>query len=280
MGENISFAKNAIKDLGMAPSDFGMLKNVSGYWGENVGNNTFTKFPANAFIVGESIGLFMGYQSNGIMQEEEYYSVENQKKPLQMKGKDILPGDVRYVDQNKDGVIDDKDRVVLGNPNPDFTFALNSSLSYKNWTLDVVFNGVVGNDIINANLIDETDVKNSNLNIRKDAFYQAWTPENKSNTYPRLGYEPQGVLSDRYIENGSYLKLAQLSLSYMLNFKKSNAIKNLTFNFTASNLFTITSYSGYDPDVNTFANDVDRMGIDLTSYPSARNFTFGVIANF
>lgn len=280
VGGNISFAKNTIKELGMAPSDFGMLKNVSGYWGENVGNNTFTKFPANAFIVGESIGLFMGYQSDGIMQEEEYYGAENQKKPLQMKGTDVLPGDVRYVDQNKDGVIDDKDRVVLGNPNPDFTFALNSSLAYKNWTLDVVFNGVVGNEIINANLIDETDVKNANINVRKDAFYQAWTPENRGNTYPRLGYEPKGVLSDRYIENGSYLKLAQLSLSYLLNFKKSSTIKNLTFNFTASNLFTITSYSGYDPDVNTFANDVDRMGIDLTSYPSARNFTFGVIANF
>lgn len=280
VGGNISFAKNTIKELGMAPSDFGMLKNVSGYWGENVGNNTFTKFPANAFIVGESIGLFMGYQSDGIMQEEEYYGAENQKKPLQMKGTDVLPGDVRYVDQNKDGVIDDKDRVVLGNPNPDFTFALNSSLAYKNWTLDVVFNGVVGNEIINANLIDETDVKNANINVRKDAFYQAWTPENCGNTYPRLGYEPKGVLSDRYIENGSYLKLAQLSLSYLLNFKKSSTIKNLTFNFTASNLFTITSYSGYDPDVNTFANDVDRMGIDLTSYPSARNFTFGVIANF
>lgn len=280
VGGNISFAKNTIKDLGMAPTDFGVLRNVSGYWGENVGNNNFTKFPANAFIVGQSIGLFMGYQTDGIMQEEEYYSVENQKKPLQMKGTDILPGDVRYVDQNKDGVIDDKDRVVLGNPNPDFTFALNSSLSYRNWTLDVVFNGVVGNDIINANLIDETDVKNANLNVRKEAFYQAWTPENKGNAYPRLGYQPKGVLSDRYIENGSYLKLAQLSLSYLLNFKKSKAIKNLTFNFTASNLFTITSYSGYDPDVNTFANDVDRMGIDLTSYPAARNFTFGVIANF
>lgn len=280
VGGNISFTRNTIKELGMAPSDFGMMKNVSGYWGENVGNNTFTKFPANAFIVGESIGLFMGYQSDGIMQEEEYYSAENQKKPLQMKGTDVLPGDVHYVDQNKDGVIDDKDRVVLGNPNPDFTFALNSSLNYKNWTLDVVFNGVIGNEIINANLIDETDVKNANINVRKDAFYQAWTPENRGNAYPRLGYEPKGVLSDRYIENGSYLKLAQLSLSYLLNFKKSNTIKNLTFNFTASNLLTITSYSGYDPDVNTFANDVDRMGIDLTSYPAARNFTFGVIANF
>lgn len=280
VGGNISFAKNTIKELGMAPSDFGMIRNVSGYWGENVGSNTFTKFPANAFIVGESIGLFMGYQSDGIMQEEEYYSVQNQKNPLKMKGENILPGDVRYVDQNGDRVVDDKDRVILGNPNPDFTFALNTSLRYKNWTLDMMFNGVVGNDIINANLIDETDVKNSNNNVRGEAFYQAWTAENKSNAYPRLKYEPKGVLSDRYIENGSYLKLSQLSLSYMLNLKKSNAIKNLAFNFTASNLFTITSYSGFDPDVNTFANDVDRMGIDLTSYPSARNFTFGVIANF
>ena len=163
---------------------------------------------------------------------------------------------------------------------PDFTFALTTALNYKQWTLDIAFNGVVGNDIINANLIDETDVKNSNANVRKDAFYQSWTTENRSNTYPRLGYAPMGVLSDRYIEKGSYVKLAHISLSYLLNFRKTNAIKSLTFNFAASNLFTITSYSGFDPDVSTFANDVDRMGIDLTSYPAARNFTFGIIANF
>lgn len=266
--------------MGIAPSDFGMIKGVSGYWGENVGNNTFSKFPANAFLVGHSIGLFMGYQTAGIMQEEEYYDAEYQVNPLKMKGKEILPGDIRYIDQNGDRVIDDTDRVMLGNPNPDFTFALTTALNYKNWTLDMAFNGVVGNDIINANLIDETDVKNANFNVRKDAFYQAWTPENMGNTYPRLSYEPKGVLSDRYIENGSYLKLAHVSLSYLMNFKKSNSIKSLTLNFTASNVFTITSYSGYDPDVNTFANDVDRMGIDLTSYPAARNFTLGVIANF
>lgn len=280
LGGNISFVKNTIRDLGMAPSDFGVLKNVSGYWGDNVGNNTYTKFPANAFITGHSIGLFMGYQTDGIMQQEEYYSIENQMKPLVMNGKEMLPGDVRYVDRNGDRVIDDKDRVILGNPNPDFTYAINTTLSYRNWTLDAVFNGVYGNEIINANLIDETDVKNANLNVRKEAFRQAWTVENRSNTYPRLGYEPKGVLSDRIIESGSYFRLAQLSLSYLLEFRKSKAIKSLNFNFTAGNVFTITSYSGYDPDVNTFANDVDRMGIDLTSYPSARNFTFGIIAKF
>lgn len=280
IGGNIAFVKNTIKELGMSPADFGVLKNMRGYWGENVGNNTYTKFPANVFLVGKSIGLFMGYQTAGIMQEEEYNSAENQQHPLTMKGTEMLPGDVRYVDQNGDRVIDDKDRVIIGNPNPDFTYALNTTLNYKQWTLDMAFNGVVGNDIINANLIDETDVKNANKNVRKDAFFQAWTAENKSHTYPRLGYEPKGVLSDRYIESGSYLKLSHISLSYLLKLKKVKTIQSLTFNFTASNVFTITSYSGYDPDVNTFANDADRIGIDLTSYPSARNFTFGVIANF
>lgn len=280
IGGNISFAKNTIKELGMASASFGMLTDESGYWGANVGNNTFTKFPANVFLVERSIGLFMGYQTNGIMQQSEYDSTENQQKPLMMKGSQVLPGDIRYVDQNGDRVIDDTDRVVIGNPNPDFAYALNTTLSYKNWTLDMAFNGVVGNEIINANLIDETDVKNPNNNVRSNAYYQRWTPQNQGNAYPRLGYEPKGVLSDRIVENGSYLKMAHLSLSYLLKFKKSKAIQSLTFNATASNLFTVTSYSGYDPDVNTFANDVDRMGIDLTSYPSARNFTFGVIANF
>lgn len=280
LGGNISLMKNTIKELGLSPSDFGTVKNISGYWGENVGNNTYTKFPANAFLVGESIGLFMGYETDGIMQEEEYYSIDNRMNPMMVKGTEMLPGDVRYVDQNGDRVIDDRDRVILGNPNPDFTFALNTSLRYRNWSLEAVFNGVYGNQIINANLIDETDVKNSNLNVRKDAFKKAWTAENRSNSYPRLGYEPKGVLNDRFIEDGSYIKLSQLSLNYLLEFKKSKAVKSLNFNFTAGNVFTITSYSGFDPDVNTFANDVDRMGIDLTSYPSARHFTFGIIANF
>lgn len=280
LGANISFTDNKIKELGMAPSDFGVLHNEVGYWGQNVGNNTFTKFPANVFLVNHSIGLFMGYQTNGILQQDTFDSPEYQTKPLVMNGSQLKPGDVLYVDQNNDGVIDDKDRVILGNPNPDFTYALNASVRFKKFTLGMVFNGVVGNNIINANLIDETDVKNANNNVRKDAFYQAWTAENRSNTYPRLGYQPQGVLSDRIIENGSYLRLAQLSLDYRFDFKKSKIIKGLTLNFTATNLFTVSSYSGYDPDVNTFSNDADRLGVDLTSYPTARNFTFGIIANF
>lgn len=280
LGANISFTDNKIKELAQAPSDFGMLHDEIGYWGQNVGNNTFTKFPANVFLVNHAIGLFMGYETNGILQQAQFDSPEYQARPLEMNGSQLQPGDVLYVDQNGDGVIDDKDRVVLGNPNPDFSYAFNASVRWKNLTLGLVFNGVVGNDIINANLIDETDVKNASNNVRSNAFFQAWTPENCSNTYPRLGYTPAGVLSDRYIENGSYLRLAQLSLDYTFSFKRSKVIKGLTLNFTANNLFTITNYSGYDPDVNTFSSDADRIGIDMTSYPSARHYSFGVIANF
>ena len=280
IGGNISFMKGTITSLGMAPADFGTLKDKVGYWGDNLGNNTYTKFPANVFLVGYPIGMFMGYETRGIMQDEDYNSEENQANPLQINGAAMQTGDIYYVDQNGDHVIDEKDRVVLGDPNPDFIYAFNTSLSYKNLTLDVMFNGVFGNEIINGNLIAENDVKNANYNVRKKAFREAWTSTNKSNTYPRLGYTPQGLLYDGLVEDGSYLKLANVSLSYKLELKKSRAIRDLTFTLSGSNLLTFTSYSGYDPDVNTFANDIDRMGVDMTSYPAARHISFGVIANF
>lgn len=142
------------------------------------------------------------------------------------------------------------------------------------------FNGVYGNKIVNANLIEETDVTNSIKNVRREVYYQAWTPENKSNTYPRLGYPTTATFSDRLIEDGSYLRLSNVTLSYLLKLAKTKTINSLQFNVSASNLFVLTKYKGYDPDVNSFSNDISRLGVDLTSYPSARHFTFGLIANF
>lgn len=276
VGANISFVKNKINSLGLTPSDFGSIKNVSGYWGQNVGNNTYLKFPANAFLEGQSIGLYMGYKTDGILQPEEY----DANNPIMMKGAPIVPGDIKYVDQNGDRVIDDNDMVVLGNPNPDFTYAINSTLSYKKWTLDMAFTGVYGNELINANTINYADVANNNFNILRDAYFQAWNEENRSNTYPRLDYEQKGVLNDRIVEDGSYFKLSYVTVSYLLNLRKSKFIKSLSFSLTGSNLFTITSYSGYDPDVNTFAGNADLVGVDLASYPSSRTFSFGIMANF
>ncbi len=277
---NISFVSSVITSLDTELSDFGTIKNVSGYYGDNIGNNTYSKFPANTFIEGYPIAMYMGYETNGIMQTDAY-NAQAAGNRLTVMGSEILPGDVLYVDQNGDGVVDDNDMVVLGDPTPDFTFAFNAAVSWKRLSLSLAFNGVYGNEIINANLIEEMDVKNSNKNVRKEAFYDAWTEESGGNINPRLGYEQIGVLTDRLVEDGSYLRLSSATLSYDWDIsKKINFIKSLNLSFTATNIFTLTSYSGYNPDVNTFTNDMNRMGVDLASYPASRSFIFGLIATF
>lgn len=279
VGGNISFSRNKIKSLGVAAADYGMLQGVKGYLGDNLGGNNNTKFPANIFLEGQPLGMFLGYKTDGIMQEEEFNNTPVDKR-VTYNGGVISPGDVKFIDQNGDGQINEKDRVLLGNPNPNFVYALNTSLEYKRFTLSMAFNGMAGHEIINANLIDENDVKNGNNNVRKDAYFQAWTPENKSNTYPRLGYNPATVLSDRLIEKGDYFRLANVSLSYSFKLPKESVFKTLMVTGSVSNVFVLTSYSGYDPDVNTFGNDPDRIGVDLGSYPSSRSFILGISASF
>ena len=279
IGGNISVYRSKIKSLGMPTSTIGTLENVQAYLGGNLGNNNTTKFPVNIFVEGKPVGMFFGYQTSGIMQEANY-NAQDPSKRLSFNGAEIKPGEVLFVDQNGDGVINESDRTVIGNPNPDFVYALNTSLSYKNLTLDMAFNGVYGNEIVNANLIDECDVKNASKNVRKDAYFQAWTPENKSNTYPKLGTQPNNVLSDRLVQDGSYFRLSALTLSYNMNLKKVKFIRSLVFSGTVNNVFCITKYNGYDPDVNSFSNDIDRMGIDLASYPASRSYVLGVSATF
>lgn len=275
---NISFQQSTIMDLGMSAGDFGMLKNVRGYLGNQLGNNNNSKFPVNIFLEGKPLGQYYGYATNGIMQQADY-DAQDLTKRLMYNGAEVKPGDVKFIDQNGDNVINALDQTIIGDPNPEFIYGFNANVTYKQFTLDMQFNGVQGNQIVNANLIEETDVTNSQKNVRKDAFYQAWTPENKSNTYPKLGYASTAVFTDRLLEDGSYLRLSSVTMSYLLKLK-SKALNSLQFNLTGSNLFVLTNYKGFDPDVNTFSNDVSRLGVDLTSYPSARHFTFGIIANF
>jgi TonB-linked SusC/RagA family outer membrane protein len=184
---NISFQQSTIMDLGMSAGDFGMLKNVRGYLGNQLGNNNNSKFPVNIFLEGKPLGQYYGYATNGIMQQADY-DAQDPTKRLMYNGADVRPGDVKFIDQNSDNVINALDQTIIGDPNPDFVYGFNANVTYKQFTLDMQFNGVQGNQIVNANLIEETDVTNSQKNVRKDAFYQAWTPENKSNTYPKLGY--------------------------------------------------------------------------------------------
>lgn len=272
VGGNISFVQNKILDLGMPVTDFGMLKGVSGYLGDNLGNNNNIKMPVNIFLVGRSIGQFFGYQTEGILQAGETQN---------FNGTTLSEGNIKLKDLSGDGVVNEEDRTILGNPNPKFTYAFNVNMSYRNWGLDMIFNGVQGNNLINANLIDQTDVSNAIKNVLRDAYYNAYdATNNPTGTYPALGSKPLGVLTDRMIEDGSYLRLSNVTLSYRLRLPKIKAINSITFSGTANNVFVLTKYTGYDPDVNSFANDADRMGVDLASYPATRSFVLGITANF
>ena len=188
-------------------------------------------------------------------------------------------GEIKYRDLNGDGQITQDDRTIIGNTNPDFTYSMTHNISYKDFSLSFMLQGSQGNDIFNYNL---TDVTMSNIgNIPVDAYDHRWTQERVLNGSPiewpkaTAGYTRTWLVSDRYVENGSYLKMKYITLGYDWR-KPLNGIESIHFSLTANNLFTITDYSWFDPDVNAGGSNAACPGVDSYSYPSARSFAFGI----
>ena len=203
-----------------------------------------------------------------------YYQTVNKTTPV--------AGDVKYVDRNGDGVVDDNDRDIIGNPNPDFTYGFQTKVSWKSLSLSASFNGVQGRDILNVgNRYNNTPGTKSN-NVTRKAFQNMWTDENPSNLYPKSTFVVQNMVMDRYVEDGSYLRCSDITLSYVLPAKWTNkiGIKNTSVYASVKNAFVITDYSGYDPEVNSFAFDGLRPGVDMNSYPTPRSFVFGLNLTF
>jgi TonB-linked SusC/RagA family outer membrane protein len=173
-----------------------------------------------------------------------------------------------YEDVNEDGIINDADNQVSGSPFPDFIYGLNLNLAYKNFSLAMLWQGVSGNLINNQTLEQITGTSPSVNRIKNIKDY-----------YPVLSDEIIIKNSDRFIEDGSYLRMKNIKLSYNVPIAK-NILSNLTFYLSASNLITITNYSGYDPEVNSFSNINQYIGVDGAAYPSSRTFTFGVNVSF
>ncbi|MFY9364977.1 MAG: TonB-dependent receptor, partial [Bacteroidales bacterium] len=271
IGGNISINRNKILYLGLNPSIFGTQEMVA-YIGSNIASSSDLATAPNIFIEGYPIGLFWGYQTNGIYQSDE------EAEGHSYSGTPRKAGDVRFVDQNGDNDINALDKVIIGDPNPDFTYGLNTTFTYKKLSLNMFFYGVYGNDVLNANLIKETSTHTSN-NIRRVAYEQAWRSDAPGNTYPRIGYRFQEV-SDRFIEDGSFFRLGSLTLAYNIPFKKIGWLQSIDLSFSAHNLFTLTKYSGYNPEVNSFSNDPTRIGIDFGGYPTTRSFSFGLSLTF
>ena len=246
--------------------------------------NTLWYGADNVFIQrnGCPIGAIYGYVEDGYYDNEAEVRADPQytlSNDATVKSK---IGEIKYLDLNGDKKITEADRTIIGDTNPDFVWGFTNNLSWRNLSLSFMIQGSQGNDIFNGNL---QDVKLGNIgNIPLSAYNSRWTADNYENARwakASSGYERNFLISNRYVEDGSYIRLKNISLSYNWNHPfKSVGLERLQFSFTASNLFTIPNYSWYDPDVNAFGSDSSRRGVDIYSYPSARTFSLGVSATF
>ena len=215
------------------------------------------------------INVFYGYVTDGIFQNQTEVDTHSIQPGAE-------PGDIRFRDLNNDGVINDDDRTVIGNPNPTHMFSLGNNLTYKGFELNIYLQGVAGNKIFNANKIDLTGMSAA-YNQTTDVLSR-WHGEGTSNYMPRAVFgdpNQNNRISDRFVENGSYLRLKTISLSY--NFPKEwlkvLTIENARLTLSCENVATITNYSGFDPEVGI-------NGIDLSTYPISRTFNIGLNFNF
>ncbi|MEA4984857.1 TonB-dependent receptor SusC [bioreactor metagenome] len=250
-------------------TDFNMSFNTNQTMNFDFNKPTFQGFvesngqTATILKGGYPLGTFYGYIADGV---------------------DSETGNMIYRDLNKNNILDAGDRTVIGNPHPKFIYGMTNTLSYKGFTLNFFFQGTYGNDIYNASRIDTEgmfDTKNQSVRV-----LNRWQRPGMITTIPKASSEgdTQNVLtSTRFIEDGSYLRLKTLTLSY--NFDKKllgsqKIISNVNIYATATNLFTLTNYSGYDPEVNYAGNSGTVLGIDYGTYPQSKSVIFGLNVNF
>lgn len=248
---NISFSRNKVTAL-----DARYLNNIDAAPIEGMGNLV-------RFVVGQPLSMFYGYVVDKV---------------------DPQTGDLLYKDFNGNGYIDSLDRTFIGNPNPVFNFGLTNNFSLKNWYLDVLITGSIGNDIYNATRFDlemMNDYKNQST-----AVLNRWKTIGQITDIPRAGTLTSQMISDRFVEDGSYIKIKAAALGY--NFKKPfKGVSKLNVYVTGQNIYTLTNYSGMDPEVNAFSpNKGDTgarnsvFGIDYGTYPQVRTIILGIKANF
>lgn len=279
---NISFNDPRILDFGLPETKWGK-ETWRAYKGGTLGDLFGI---ANIYVVGKAPGLFYGYKTDGIIQNDDPYLNEITKSMGMLK-----PGNWKFVDNYDEGnsTIDANDKVIIGNPNPDFTYGFQTTFTWKDLSFSMSFNGVYGNDILNANARYFKIPSNSSGMLYASALDKMWRDDNPwtgayhGNELPSASSTtPMGVVFDQYIEDGSFLRCSDITLGY--NFPKNLINKigftNIGFYASVKNAFCITSYSGYDPEVNTFAFGGSRPGIDMSSYPHTRSYILGLNVSF
>ena len=222
--------------------------------------------------VGDPLGTFYGYRFKGIIQSDEDLS----KLPTQTVSS-VEPGNPKFEDINNDGVVNEQDRVVLGNIQPKFTYGFNTKVNYKNFDLFVSLNGSYGNKLFNA-LACRLDRGNGYYYNPLAEVADRWTTTNPSNTIQKATSATSIYADDRFVENASYLKVRNIQLGYTLPVPQITKDAKLHLYISLQNFFTITNYSGYDPEANR--NGIDEtsalyQGIDYGAYPTAKTVLVG-----
>ncbi len=240
--------------------------------------------------MGNPVGLFYGYKTDGVLFSDAVAKTAGKdgqdylKYPTGIKNnpyKNFQAGDVRFVDLQNDGVIDEKDKTVIGAPNPELFGNIYTNFSYKRWSLDVNFKYSLGNDVFNYQR-SQLESLNGFYN-QTTAAVNRWTTEGQNTDMPRVcattsdNWVNNERFSDRWIEDGSFLKLKKVRLSYTLPLSLS-WIQGLTVWAEGNNLFTLTEYTGLDPEFSC-GNGVLYQGIDAGLLPQSRSFNLGVKIN-
>ena len=275
---NISFIKNTLKALQDGTS---YIQSATKFNSNFNGNDYIS-------IVGSSLGQMYGYVFDGVYQTSDFNMLPNgtmQLKPgvadiSKHAGKTAVPGMVKYKDIDGDGIITPDDRTTIGNGQPDWYGGITNTFNYKNIDFSFMFQFQYGNDVYNATRMFNTQSQDERSNQLAEVA-DRWTPTNASNRVPSAKGYVKYELYSRFVEDGSFLRLKNVTLGYTLPNKwtKKAYINRLRVYGTAQNLFCLTKYSGYDPEVNMKSSPL-MPGFDWGAYPKSRVFTFGVEVQF
>jgi hypothetical protein len=272
----ITKISSGVKNLTSANFGFGL--NGQG-WGE-----------FSQYLPGGEAGEFYGYQSLGIFQTQAQIDALNAKAGGIYYRAATRPGDRYFADINGDGVVNASDRTSLGSPQPKFFGGLNLDATYKAWDFNLFFYGSYGNKILNytESNLESFQKRGSEgvQNVSLEYFQNRWTATNPSNTYSRALHNDDNTLnnvpSSHWVEDGSYLRLKNLTVGYTIPAELSNklTLSRARVYISSQNLFTITKYSGLDPEIGIQNGNPIFNGVDNGVYPSSRFVTFGLNVTF
>lgn len=288
LGLTVSAIKNKLTSI-TSGTDF--VTNFGGLGLTGQGWSTFTETH-----IGQPVGEFYGYKSLGIFQTQAQIDAlnaaakaKNPSNPFYQKTA-TSPGDRYFADTNGDGQVTPSDQISLGSPIPKFFGGLNMDVNYKSWDFNAYFYGVYGNKILNYQQSSLQSFQNRGFvgveNVSYEYYVNRWTPSHPSNVFSRATFNDDAILSNvpssAWIENGSFLKLKNVTIGYTLptSLVKRFSVSKVRVYFSTQNLFTITKYTGLDPEIGLQGGNATQNGVDNGTYPSSKYYTVGLNVTF